>query len=486
MDEVLPFAQAKNWADAAMQQNQWNIAAQRWAILRRVYPREVSTWVEAALCHQRVKQFDAAEDLFQQAMERFPDKPDGVLGSLGVALDKGDLPRAERLVQDARASFGDDFRVLMAAANVAHCQDRAQEAIRLNARSRQLCGASPEPWVQYAEFAMRSGDWSEALNRWAEVRSRFPGLASAYDRSALAAERKGDFRQARQLRAAREYGCDWLESVVSTQTEESSLNRGNSTARYNLRAFFDLVLTKGAFNLKSEASQNYLHYVWWLIDPLLYMVVFYVFFGLIMQRGGENFLAYLLTGIIPFQWFAKTVQQSANSIVIGRSLMFQVRIFPLFFPLVSVVQNFGKQIPVFILLFFFLVFMELYPTVCWLAFFPVVFVQFLLIATTSCLVAMCVPFMRDLVNIVPTGIQFLLFCSGVFYELKTIPVKWQDIFLMNPMANILYQYRRIFVNQSWPEWSLLGGLALVCIVVLFFVFLGYRRLESVFPRVVLE
>jgi lipopolysaccharide transport system permease protein len=486
MDGVLPFAQARNWAEAAMQQKQWNVASQRWAILRRTYPQEIAPWVKAAFCHQKAKRFDIAGKLLQEAMARFPDKSDGVLGTIALALDQGDIVRAEELVKEARALFGDDLRVLLSAADLAYRQDRMQEATHLNARARALCNASFDPWVQYAEFAMHSGDWSEALNRWSEVRTRFPGLAEAYERPAQAAEQMGDFRQARQLRAAKEYGCDWLETVSSLHSEDSPVQPDDATTRYNLRIFFDLVLTKGVFNLKSEVSQNYLHYLWWLIDPLLYMTVFYVFFGMILQRGGENFLAYLLTGIIPFQWFAKTVQQSANSIVVGRGLMYQVRLFPMFFPLVSVVQNVGKQIPVFILLGCFLILLGLHPNVFWLGFFPVVMVQFLLIVTLSCLIAMFVPFVRDLVNLVPTGIQFLLFCSGVFYELEIIPLQWRSMFLINPMANILYQYRKIFVYQSWPDWSLLGGLALVCLVVLFMVIVGYRRLQSVFPRVVLE
>ena len=486
MNRVLSFAQARCWADAAMQQGHWNIAAQRWAILRNTYPDEIDSWIKAGLCHQRVKRFDIAYQLFREAMTSFPDRPDGVLGILGLALEQSDILRAEKLVREARASFGDDYRILLAAADIAHRRGRAQEATDLNARARKLCDTSSEPWVQYAEFAMRSSDWAESLERWGEVRKRFPSLVGTYERSAVVATKMGNDRLARQLRAAREYGCDWLEEVSSPQVGDSSVRCGEASGCYNQRTFFDLVLTKGILNLKSEASQNYLHYLWWLIDPLLYMGVFYVFFGVIMQRGGENFLAYLLTGIIPFQWFAKTVQQSSNSIVTGRGLMYQVRLFPMFFPLVSVVQNLGKQIPVFILLIFFLMLMGLHPTICWLGFFPVVLVQFLLIITLSSLVAMFVPFVRDLVNIVPTCIQFLLFCSGVFYKMKAIPVEWHSVFLMNPMANILYQYRRVFVYQSWPDWPLLGGLFLVCLVLLFLVIEGYRRLEPLFPRVVLE
>ncbi|HCE41701.1 MAG TPA: ABC transporter permease, partial [Alcanivorax sp.] len=252
------------------------------------------------------------------------------------------------------------------------------------------------------------------------------------------------------------------------------------------RNFIDLVLTKARLNLKSEANRNHLRYLWWVLDPLLYMAVFYVVFGLLLHRGGEGFVAYLLTGLVPFQWFAKTIQHASNTIVEGRGLMNQVRISPLFFPLVAVAQNAGKQTLVFLMLAVFLVVYGLPPTPHWLALAPVVALQLAFMVVVGCALAMLIPFVRDLLNLVPTGLQFLLFCSGVFYTLDTIPERWRDLFLANPMANLLHQYRRILLDHQWPDWSQLGWLALGCALGLVAVLLAYRRLEGVFPRVVVE
>src|SRR5699024_7169284 len=118
-------------------------------------------------------------------------------------------------------------------------------------------------------------------------------------------------------------------------------------ARRNTLGFLELVWVKARFNLRSEANRNHLRYLWWFIEPLLFMAVYYVVFALLLQRGGKNYVPYLLTGIIPFQWFAKSIQGASNTIVQGKGLMKSVRVSPLFFTLANLVQNASKQMPVF-------------------------------------------------------------------------------------------------------------------------------------------
>ncbi|WP_255875543.1 ABC transporter permease [Microbulbifer elongatus] len=251
-------------------------------------------------------------------------------------------------------------------------------------------------------------------------------------------------------------------------------------------AFADLVWTKARLNLKSEANRSYLSYLWWVIEPLMYMVVFYFVFGVLMQRGEANFIAYLLTGLIPFQWFGKTVAQASNSIVAGRGLLNKVRISPLFFPLVGVAQNLSKQFFIFLVLFLFLYFYGLPPSIHWLALIPLILLQLLLIASVSCLIAMVIPFVRDLANLVPTGVQFIMFSSGIFFSVERIPEQWQSIFFANPIANILQQYRTIFLGASWPDLGLIGVLLVEIAFLMLLVLCFLRNFEGKFARVVLE
>ncbi len=184
--------------------------------------------------------------------------------------------------------------------------------------------------------------------------------------------------------------------------------------------FIQLVLVKVKANLQAEASKFYLSYVWWIFEPLLQIIVFYVVFGLLLERGTDNFVVYLLTGIIPWLWFNRSISNSAFSIVQGRGIMMQVNLSKLFFPTVVICQDLAKQFFVMILLITFLLLYGIEPALCWLTLPLLMCVQLLFIAVAAYFVAAVIPFLPDLNYLVRTGLMMLMFCSGVFYSVEAI------------------------------------------------------------------
>lgn len=85
-----------------------------------------------------------------------------------------------------------------------------------------------------------------------------------------------------------------------------------------------------------------------------------------------------------------------------------------------------------------------------------IIVQALLTITFTYAVAAVIPFIRDLSYLVPTGLMFLMFLSGIFYDYQTISTKWQDLFLLNPMAFLLKCYREIFIDGVLPDMQALA------------------------------
>ncbi|MGR5177860.1 ABC transporter permease [Vibrio mediterranei] len=254
----------------------------------------------------------------------------------------------------------------------------------------------------------------------------------------------------------------------------------------NIKRILELIWVKASLNLRSEASVNYLSYAWWVIEPLLHMVVYYVVFSFLLARGGDNYVAFLLTGLIPWLWFAKTISHTMGSILGGKELMNQLFIPKLFFPLVCVVQNTVKQIMVFFLLLGFLWAYGITPNVSWLMAIPIIFVQLLLIIGCSLLAALAVPFIRDMSFVIPTALQFIMFCSGIFFSHHDIPEYAQQYFFLNPMAVILAAFRDVLVDGVVPNiihLSYVAGFSLVLIVLAAWL---YKKLEYVLPRAVLE
>jgi len=237
----------------------------------------------------------------------------------------------------------------------------------------------------------------------------------------------------------------------------------------NTIRFWQLVIIKVRFSLRSEASQSYLSYAWWLLEPLLQMGVFYIVFDILLNRGTEDFVAFLLCGIIPWLWFSKSVNHSGNSISRGKGLISQTYIPKPFFPLVIIGQALVKQTFVFLLLFVFLFVYDYFPSIGWLWLIPIITTQLLLIIAISFIVAFIVPFARDIQYLIDAGLRMTMFGSGIFYSYKHVFLpEHRNIFLMNPMANLIANYRRVLMEDIEP---LIGSLAIISLVSILVIFL---------------
>jgi len=182
----------------------------------------------------------------------------------------------------------------------------------------------------------------------------------------------------------------------------------------------------------------------------------------------------------------KAVSGSSSSILAGQNLMLQVGLPSIVFPLVNLLQATLKQLPVFILLLGFVWSQGYFPSTHWWGLIPVIIVQLLLVTAFASAVAAVIPFARDLAYLVPTGLTFLMFMSGVFYDYRSISVEWQELFLLNPMAFLLKCYREILIDGVLPDLTALAwwaaGSAVACLLLM----LAYRRLRYIFPRIVME
>jgi lipopolysaccharide transport system permease protein len=219
----------------------------------------------------------------------------------------------------------------------------------------------------------------------------------------------------------------------------------------------------------------------------LQMGVFYIVFDLLLNRGTENFVAFLLCGIIPWMWFSKSVNQSGTSISRGKGLISQTYLPKQFFPLVIIGQALVKQAFVFLLLFVFLFVYEYYPSIGWLWLIPIVITQLLLIIAVSFIVAFVVPFARDIQYLINAGLQMTMFGSGIFYSYKHVFLpEHRDIFLMNPMANLIANYRRVLMEDIEPFTGSLVVISLVSISVILLMTRVMKRHNNTLTLLALE
>jgi ABC-2 type transport system permease protein len=76
--------------------------------------------------------------------------------------------------------------------------------------------------------------------------------------------------------------------------------------------------------LKVKYKNSALGFVWSLLNPALYLCVFYVVFQLVLKAGIPNFAIFLLAGLLPWNLFSTSLGASCQSIVGNASLVGKV------------------------------------------------------------------------------------------------------------------------------------------------------------------
>ncbi|WP_240992153.1 tetratricopeptide repeat protein [endosymbiont of Riftia pachyptila] len=469
------------WPRQAMREKNWSEATQRWAVLRKAYPKHPASWFQGAIAHIEAGEFNEAEILLSHAKKEFSNHPNSLIAFAALAMRRQEWQEAEALLKQAREKHPDNLQAWIKSAQCAEECGKLEQASSLYQRACQCAPSQPGPLIQYAELAMRLGQWETAKNRWAMLRELFPNLPVGYLRAAEAARQLGQYKEARQLLLLHQYGTEILDNGSA---HPAPAKQGHSSA--GIARLLELIWVKALFNLRSEVHRNYLSYGWWILEPLLHMLIYYVVFGILLQRGGEGFTTFLLTGLIPWMWFMKAVSGSSNSILAGQNLMLQVGLPSVVFPLISLLQASLKQIPVFILLLGFVWLQGHPPNINWWLLLPVIIVQALITTTFACAVAAVIPFARDLAYLVPTGLTFLMFLSGIFYDYRSISPEWQGLFLLNPVAFLLKSYREILIDGIMPNIFTLICWGLGSLVTGLFLIFAYKRLRYIYPRIVME
>lgn len=237
--------------------------------------------------------------------------------------------------------------------------------------------------------------------------------------------------------------------------------------------YWRLVDMLARMSLRADATKFILGYVWWILEPMLYVGVLYVVFTIILTNRQPDFLMFLMTGKLAFIWFSKSITQAGSSIVNGRGLVGKINVPMSMFPMSVVQECMYRQIAVFAFLLVVLVFNGYSPTFTWIYLIPVVAVTYIMILSLGMLAAGIVTVVRDFQPIIGLSMIFLMFTSGIFWDVRSLndPAKTELLLSVNPLAFILDAYRQVLMYATPPDMFHLlsigaGFGALLCVAVM--------------------
>jgi lipopolysaccharide transport system permease protein len=240
--------------------------------------------------------------------------------------------------------------------------------------------------------------------------------------------------------------------------------------------------------LKVRYKQTLLGVVWAVLQPVMYMVVFTLFFGKFAGLYSPGPYALLtLSGSVIWLFFANSVTLAAGSLVGNASLLTKVWFPRLLAPIAPVVAALvDLALSTLVLLGVMAGYGE-YPALhrVWTAVPFVLLAMGTAVGVGAWLAALNVKY-RDVRFVVPFLLQLWLFASAVFYSYEGLNLDdpWATLFFLNPMAGVVEGFRWAVLGGVRPDVlhvalsTISGGVVLIAGLVYF------KRMERVFADIV--
>jgi homopolymeric O-antigen transport system permease protein len=246
---------------------------------------------------------------------------------------------------------------------------------------------------------------------------------------------------------------------------------------------FNIIKHQAFAELRAESTRTFAGYLWWIMQPLLSLLVYYIAFNWIFARGKENYAVFMFSGIVFYQWFASTVARSTTSLIDNYWMMQHLDVHKIVFPLYIVLVDFIKFIVVLIILLVTILLCGYSISIVWFSLVPLLFLQLLFIIGVSCGVAAITPFIPDLEQVIGVILHLMFFLSGVFFNLSQMPGELQAIMRLNPMAVLIEQYRLVLFHNNYPQWGKLGLTLLMSLGILFVSISILCRKNKMYPKI---
>ena len=213
----------------------------------------------------------------------------------------------------------------------------------------------------------------------------------------------------------------------------------------DFKKFLNYTVFSSKAELKSEVADSFLSWLWWILDPLLYMLV-YLFIAVVVFNR-------LICG--------KTVRSyvSAKKMIVTKVYV------PKYMFVFEKMGVYGFKMLVSNALVVITMIAYKVPVtwrVVWII--PITLVLCVVTFGLSTIVMHFGVFVEDLLNVITVVLQMGFYLSGIFYSIEPIgevvpgrvPVPYDNLLVkLNPMALIITDLRRVTLYGQDPHWVML-------------------------------
>jgi lipopolysaccharide transport system permease protein len=239
-------------------------------------------------------------------------------------------------------------------------------------------------------------------------------------------------------------------------------------------------------DIKVRYKQTVIGAAWAILQPVLTMIVFSLFFGKLAKipSQGLPYPIFYYSALLPWMYFATAMQGATNIVVDNQRVITKIYFPRVVLPIASVLSgllDFAISFGVFLIM---MAYYRIVPTasVIWLP-------AFMLLAVLTALgvglwLSALNALYRDVRYVVPFLVQFWMFASPVAYPSSLVPERWRWLYGLNPMAGVIEGFRWALTGHGQPPGILLAASSAAVLLLVLSGLIYYHAVEGTMADVV--
>ncbi len=242
-------------------------------------------------------------------------------------------------------------------------------------------------------------------------------------------------------------------------------------------------------DFKVKYKRSILGVLWSILQPVLMMTVMAIVFSQMFKFKveGVNYLVYLMTGLIMFNYFSEATSNAMTSVVYNFTLINKIYIPKYIFPIAKclfVGINFLLTlIPWFAIILLSYIGLGEYacPINLWYILIPYILLCFFMFTLGIGLIVSCVSvFLRDMFYIYSIILTIWNYLTPIFYSLEILPPTLQTIFKYNPLYLFITGVRSIVLYGQRPSFVQLGSMFIVGLITMIIGLFVFKKKQDKF------
>ena len=249
-----------------------------------------------------------------------------------------------------------------------------------------------------------------------------------------------------------------------------------------LYAYRELLKTNVQKEIRGKYKGSFLGVLWSFLNPLLMVLVYALVFPYIMRMNVPNYLVYLITGVIPWNFFTTCITTGCNCVWINGGIIKKVYFPREILPISVVVAGLINFLISCVIVLIFTVFggIGISIQLLWLPL--IVIIQSALSLGLLFVLSAINVYVRDIEYLVAFLLNLLFYATPILYTASMFPSKVRWILYLNPMSTIVDAYRSIFYYKVMPNLASLALVGILSFIILIIGYIIFRKLEKGFAE----